>query len=191
MRVGAILGLFALLVISGYAQQSAPSVRQRVQQQQAQQERDRQAIEQLHETDIRASMALDVDALSSLWTDDIVQLPPGGPPIVGRAANLQYLEDIQKELDNYEILGYNQEWQQVYQVDDYAFEWGFIEERLGAPAGAPEIHRKYKVMRILKRGSDGAWKIHRAMWNSADNAPEPGENAPQLKERSSPEKQVQ
>ena len=145
-----------ILVPTAEAQQRAPA------------EPDRKGIEELHQKEIQANVALDVPALASLWTDDIVSLPPDGPPLEGRAANLQFLEETAKKMADYNILSYTQDWQQVFQVDpDYVFEWGFISGRLQPAAGGKEIEYRYKALRILKREPNGTWKVHRTSWSDA------------------------
>ncbi len=154
-------------------------------QQNALQQRDRQAIEELHQKEIEANIALDVPTLASLWTDDVVSLPPDTPPVVGRAANLQFLEETAKKMADYNILSYTQDWQQVFQVGpDYAFEWGFISGRLQPAAGGKEIDYRYKALRILKRDAGGAWKIHRTSWS---NALPPEQAKPASKEETAPQ----
>jgi uncharacterized protein (TIGR02246 family) len=151
---------------------SAAEAQRRTSAQSAQQ--DRKGIEELHQKEIQANVALDVPALASLWSDDIVSLPPDGPPLVGRAANLQFLEDTAKKMADYNILSYTQDWQQVFQLDpDYAFEWGFISGRLQPAAGGKETEYRYKVLRILKREPDGSWRVHRTSWNDTLTKKEP------------------
>ena len=48
---------------------------------------DQQAIEELHQRDIAASLALDVDKLVALWDENIVAMPPNSRPLVGIDAN--------------------------------------------------------------------------------------------------------
>ncbi len=48
-------------------------------------EEDRKAIEELHQQDIQASMAYDINALANLWDEEMVSLPPGQPALIGRA----------------------------------------------------------------------------------------------------------
>jgi ketosteroid isomerase-like protein len=75
---------------------------------------------------------------------------------------------------DYNILSYTQDWQQVFQVDsDYAFEWGFVSGRLQPAAGGKETEYRYKVLRVLKRDSDGNWKVHRTSWNDASGQEQP------------------
>ncbi|HZQ92862.1 MAG TPA: nuclear transport factor 2 family protein [Terriglobales bacterium] len=132
-------------------------------------EQDKLAIKYLHDADIKASLAYDVDALSALWTDDIVAIPPNHAPITGRVANLEFLRAGEKEMDRMEVLGYSEDWQEVNVLGDTAVEWGTISGRLRPiEAGAKEIEYKYNVMRVLKKQPDGAWLVARSIWNDAN-----------------------
>jgi len=125
----------------------------------------RKAIEELHRRDIAASLAYDVEALASLWTDDMVSLPPGHPPIVGREANRAFLDKGRQESAKYDILSYNQQWQEVREVGEYAFEWGTISTRTREVTSGKERAVTFNAMRVLKREADGAWRVHRTLWN--------------------------
>lgn len=64
-----------------------------------------------------------------------------------------------------DVLEYRFDWQEVQVCGDYAFEWGYIigEERDRATSNITT--ETYQAMRILQRQRDGAWKVHRTIWN--------------------------
>jgi len=43
-------------------------------------------IEKLHQADVAATSARDLEGLTGMWHEDAVLLPPGQAPVVGRAA---------------------------------------------------------------------------------------------------------
>lgn len=131
----------------------------------SQEQQDRQEIQKLHDRDIRASMALDVDQLSSLWDDELVVIPPGEKPIRGKAAVRAWMEKNAEAMLNVEILGYNEDWAEVRIFGEYAYEWGTIRERHRPFAGGEEQESTSNVMRILKRQADGSWRVYRTIWN--------------------------
>ncbi len=133
---------------------------------------DQQAIEELHRDEIAGSLAFDVDKLTNTWDDDVVSMPPGSQPIVGKAANHAYLESLQKALANVEILGYEETWDEVRILGDYAYEYGSIRSRIRQQNAKDETALEYNVMRVLKKQPSGAWKIFRAIWNDRKPAPE-------------------
>lgn len=132
---------------------------------------DQEAINALHDKDIQASLALDANALESLWTDDIVTIAPGGPPVVGRAANRARLDKVVEQMKSTEILAYNEQFQEVQVVGDWAFEYGAITGRTRPFAGGKETHLAINVLRVLKRQPDETWKIARSIYNDATPPP--------------------
>lgn len=135
---------------------------------------DRDAIEELHQDDITASLALDVEKLASLWDDEVVALPPNSRPIVGKQANRAWLEKSAAALKGTDILGYEEHWDEVRVIGDFAYEYGTIESRMRPSSStkpADEVAQTFNVMRVLKKQPEGTWKIYRTIWN--DQAPLP------------------
>jgi uncharacterized protein (TIGR02246 family) len=132
---------------------------------------DQQAINALHDKDIQASLALDADALESLWADDIVTIAPGGPPVVGKAANRAELDKHIEQMRSTEILAYNEQFQEIQVVGDWAFEYGTITGRTRPFKGGQEQQLQFNVMRILKRQPDTTWRIARSIYNDATPVP--------------------
>ena len=128
---------------------------------------DRAAIQELDDKEIKANLALDVKALELLWDPDIVSMPPGHPAVNGLEANNAYLEQEAKAMENFQILGYEQAWQEVRIAGDYAYELGTVQTRIGPMNPGPEVDTTYNMMRILKKQPDGSWRIYRAIWNNA------------------------
>lgn len=130
---------------------------------------DKKGIQELDDAEIKANLALDVHALELLWDPDIVTMPPGHAAVVGLEANSQYLEQEAKEMGNFQILGYEQSWQEVRIMGEYTYEYGSIHTRVSPmdPGAGKEIDRSYNIMRILKRQPDDSWKIYRAIWNNS------------------------
>ncbi len=142
-------------------------------------EEDQKAIAELQEREIRASMAFDIDELLSLWTDDGVLLPPDHAPVKGRNALRQYYEEQKQRLGNNDILGYDENWEEVQISGDLGYQWGTISVRLKPPLGSNEIDATVHALRVLKRQADGSWLVARAIWNNAA-APEPQKPAAEV-----------
>jgi ketosteroid isomerase-like protein len=146
---------------------------------------DMEAISALHNKDIEASIALDEPALESLWTDDIVTMHPGGPAVVGKAANVAKLQAGIAQMKNQEIMAYNEEFQEVRIQGDWAYEWGTITGRTRPFSGGNESSYRFNAMRILQRQPDGSWKIARSIYNDAEPpvAPKPPEEKPKQEDQ--------
>jgi ketosteroid isomerase-like protein len=146
---------------------------------------DMEAIQSLHNKDIEASLALDEPALESLWTDDIVTMNPGAPPVVGKAANVARLKAQVEQMKNQEIMAYNEQFQEVRIENDWAYEWGAITGRTRPFSGGNETSYQFNVVRILQRQPDGSWKIARTIYNDAQPSgpPKPAEEKPKPDDR--------
>jgi ketosteroid isomerase-like protein len=182
-----VLCLFIVTtVLSSFAQKNTrPPRTSEGNSQQAEQQLadDKEAIQKLHDEDIQASLALDVPKLESLWTNDIVMLAPGGPPILGREANAKRLEDDAAKLKSVEIMAYDEQWQEVRIEGDWAYEWGSIAGRTRPFTGGKESEYKWNVLRVLNRQPDGSWKIARSIYNDASPAPERPAEQPKPEEQ--------
>ena len=80
---------------------------------------------------------------------------------------IERISNKAKEMENFQILGYEQAWQEVRIMGDYASEYGTIQTRVSPINPGPEVDRTYNIMRVLKKQADGSWLIYRAIWNSA------------------------
>lgn len=132
---------------------------------------DQKAIAELQQRDITASIALDTDELLSLWADDGVLIPPEHAPVVGKDALRAFYDQYKKAMGNNEILGYDENWDEVNVVGDWAFQWGTISARIRPAGSTNEVTNAIHAMRILKREPDGSWLVARAIWNNAQPAP--------------------
>lgn len=133
---------------------------------------DLEAINQLHQRDMEASKTWDVEALVSLWTDDIVSIPPDGKPIIGKDANrnsLLMLIEVDRDI---EVVEYNMTFNEVKVIGDWAFEWGTFSGTIRSKTRVGSEDSSGKFFRVLKRDADGSWKVARAMYNndSADDS---------------------
>ncbi len=139
---------------------------------------DQEAINTLHDRDIKASMSLDEPALEALWTDDIVTMHPGGPAVVGKAANIARLQEGIEQMKAQEVMAYDEEFKEVRILGDWAYEWGTITGRTKPFSGGEETSYRFNIVRVLKREPDGSWKIARSIYNNAEGAPVKAPEAP-------------
>jgi uncharacterized protein (TIGR02246 family) len=127
---------------------------------------DLEAINALHQRDMEASKKWDVDTLVSLWSDDIVTLTQGEPPVIGKDANRAAISRLREESSEVQITDYILSFNEVKIVGDWAFEWGTYSGTVKPVAGGDAIRTTGKVIRVLKKDTDGSWKIARAMYDS-------------------------
>ena len=134
---------------------------------------DQKAIAELQRRDIEANIAVDTEKLLALRTDDVVYLVPANPPLVGKEAVRKYLEEIRQQLADWDMTAYEETWQEVQVVGDFAFEWGTINIRAKQEGEKRESAAVRNVMQVLKRQPDGSWKIARVIWNLQPAQPAP------------------
>jgi uncharacterized protein (TIGR02246 family) len=122
---------------------------------------DRRKIEDLHQKDRKASLARDAETLISLMDEGFVLIQAGGV-WRGKEAAANSLRAYLKETQGCRVTEYVHEFEEVEIAGDWAFEWGTYKGTV-VPPGEPPIRETGKIMRILKRQSDGSWKVYRAM----------------------------
>ncbi len=158
----AVILIFSLASAPQLGSQKRPA--QKHSQPSATQEQDREGIAALQKREIAASMTFDVNALLDQWTDDAVLLPPRHDPIAGKAALRRFFQEKKEQYANYDMLAYDEQWDEVMVVGEYAYQWGTVSFRMKPPTGN-EIGGTVHAVRILKREEDGYWRVGRAIWN--------------------------
>jgi uncharacterized protein (TIGR02246 family) len=124
----------------------------------------RKAIERLHRRDMRASAAGDFAALRALVDDNAVMLPPGGAPQRGTKDFDAAFERMSNSPRTHEVIEYRLEFEEVKIFGNYAVEWGAIRGATRELATGRVNQSEYHVMRVLRRQSNGSWKIYRSIW---------------------------
>jgi uncharacterized protein (TIGR02246 family) len=120
------------------------------------------AIKQL-EADWRAGwLAGDVDALLSLFADDVALMPAGQPAVLGKEAIRPLYESVFREY-------FIQSESKVVEIEasgSLGYLWGAYRLTATPKAGGAALHEEGKSLFIVKRSKDGAWKISRLIDNS-------------------------
>ncbi len=129
---------------------------------------DKRALESGAAAWMEAFNTRNADALTSLYTEDAVLLPPNEPAVFGRDA----IRATNRELLAEEGLGMEIEDLEVRSEGDLGYKAGRY--RMYSKDGALLDRGKY--IEIWKK-TDGTWLIHREMWNSSVGAPAESESA--------------
>ena len=124
-------------------------------------EQDLAGIERLHEQDKEATLSDSADQLAKLWDKDAVRFLADRPAEIGAA--VIYADDKQWEMSSgrERSLCYDLEIQDIQIAGDWAFEWGYGSYKIAK--GNKESIQYGKVMRVMKRQSDGTWRFARVM----------------------------
>lgn len=104
----------------------------------------------------------DIDAIVAFWADDAVLMPPGGPPVRGKAAIRAYVEAAQQ------VPGFAISWEplevHVAESGDMAYmieqNVTTVHDELGNP-----VVTYGKGVTVWRRQADGSWKNVVDIWN--------------------------
>jgi ketosteroid isomerase-like protein len=120
---------------------------------------DRAGIEKLHKADIDATLTQDPSALTTLWSDDGVNLQNPAGPVVGLKALNEFYAKFRTEHPEFKVLKYSPEFKDVEIVDGWAIESVDANGTFKMAAKEDPITVQQKLLRVLKRQSDGSWKF--------------------------------
>ncbi len=110
----------------------------------------------------------DMDALFALYDEDAVDIPPGLISI-GRAAIRQRFESSLAEQSVNASISFDD----VVVVGDWAFARGIFMGRYTASADGAQTQIRNDNLWIMRRGSDGSWRVAQMMYNSAGRDDQP------------------
>jgi len=128
----------------------------------------RESIDKNHQAWLDAMKANDAEALGRLVTEDAVLMPPNQPPIVGRAAVIDWFAGVVKEARTTGIGILERE---VIVAGDWGIERGSFAWTVAPTAGGSPIEDRGNFLAIHQRQIDGTWKVTRNIWNSTIPAP--------------------
>jgi ketosteroid isomerase-like protein len=129
---------------------------------------DTAGIAELHARERAATLSGDARALSDLWTADAVRMEPGGAADVGRTTI--FVEDARQQArrpHGWAALRYDPDIRQVSVHGDWAVEWGYFDGLWRDSAKARPVRLHGKLLRVMRRDSDGKWRFTHVMWNTA------------------------
>src|SRR5437588_1367360 len=120
---------------------------------------DRNAIEQLHQLDVDATLSDKADELAKLWDSDAVRIQPGRAAEVGKSVISANDKHWEASADRAKTLCYKPEIKDVQVAGDWAFEWGYFSYKDSSNSKP----MRGKVLRVMKRQPDGSWKFARVI----------------------------
>jgi uncharacterized protein (TIGR02246 family) len=122
------------------------------------------AVKALSKTIIAADNSSDIGAVSDLYEDEAVWLPPSGPVVEGKAV---ILARYKTSFDQFK-LAYSEQSVETQVGGDWAFDRGFVRGTATPKDGSAPRETFDKYIMILHRGKDHRWRIARLMWSPAE-----------------------
>lgn len=126
----------------------------------------RQAIEALNKKEADACRTMDNALTKTLWADDGVDLIQGLQPMVGKNAISNWLDSLAPQLKGAKMEYCTIDWHDLKISGNWAYEWGITRQKIDPPAPQKAFESEGKMLLILKRQPDGAWKVELESWNS-------------------------
>jgi ketosteroid isomerase-like protein len=109
-------------------------------------------------------MAGDPDRWIANWTEDCVQMPPGGPMVIGKQ---MLYESISAWLDAYSVSDLKMIGDmEIQEIGGWAYSRVSASYKVTPKDGSLPYVYEVKALTIYQRQLDGAWKIHRDCFNS-------------------------
>ena len=124
-------------------------------------EADREAISALHEREIEAVFASDSDALTGVYSEDAVLMPPNGASIEGAEA----VETWSRSLFDQVAIQGDVAVTDLTLAGDWAIERYEYSFQVSPLAGGDPVQDEGKGLHIFRRQSDGTWRISVDIWN--------------------------
>ena len=115
---------------------------------------------------IEACRTMNHDAAAQLWAEDGVDLLPGMEPMLGKAEISAWLKGLGEKMKGVKVLQCDVNWQGTNIAGDVAYEWGINTQTVSVPDRSEPLKNKGKITLILRKQSDGSWKLALESWNS-------------------------
>jgi ketosteroid isomerase-like protein len=120
---------------------------------------DQAGVEKVRKADLDATLTQDPSALTALWSEDGVNLQSPGGPVVGLKALKQLYDKFRVEHPTFKVLKYSPEFKDLQIVDGWAIEVVDANATFKMSANDDPVNVQQKLIRVLKRQSDGSWKF--------------------------------
>ena len=114
-----------------------------------------------------ATRRMDNAATMSMFADDAVDLLPGMEPMTGKATITKWLDQTMEGLKGIQMVSNEDEFHDIRVAGNWASEWATTHQVV-ILADGKRLEIYGKMILILGRGADGAWKIKEEMWNNVE-----------------------
>ncbi|MGH8132361.1 MAG: YybH family protein [Steroidobacteraceae bacterium] len=128
----------------------------------------RAGIDSFNEALAAATRGMDNGATLALWEEDGISLLPETPPIVGKAALAKFMDDVLRQMPGAHMQTFELHCFNIEMAGHWASEWCQEHQQVRFVDGKPPFEGWGNMLLVLHRGSGGAWRLKREMWNKAN-----------------------
>ena len=118
---------------------------------------------------LEVTLKMDNVGVMALWDDDGTTLLPGMAPLSTKKTISKWLDDVVAKMPGYRVTKQENDFHDIQISGDWASEWGSTYQVIQPPDGKPMIEIHGKILLVLHKASDGAWRIKEEMWNAGEN----------------------
>ena len=138
----------------------------------------REEVDAFNQSLADVTRRMDNEALFALWEEDGVSLLPATPPIQGKKAIAAFVEHVTAQFPGAHMQTFELRCAGIEIAGDWASEWCDEHQVVAFADGKAPFVGWGKMMLVLHRGPDSAWRLRREMWNQGmsgeDLSPRPG-----------------
>ncbi|MDA2933709.1 DUF4440 domain-containing protein [Acidobacteria bacterium AH-259-D05] len=110
----------------------------------------------------------EIETLLTIYTVDVIIMPPNQPSVTGRDALRRWFQDF---FNQFEVKQFTTSQEEVSVTGDRAYSRGVFSWNLNPKEGGQPFQDTAKWIAIWQRGPDGSWKVSHDIWNSDNPAP--------------------
>ena len=133
----------------------------------AQTSADKQQIAAFNEKFTHAIRTMNNAEVLSLWAEDGVSLLPNMNPISGKSAIQKFMDDVTSKTTGYKVVSHDNDFHDIQISGNLAAEWALTTQVVQPPGNQPRMTIHGKMLLVLHRELDGAWKIKAESWTSS------------------------
>lgn len=124
------------------------------------------AVNALNQKEEESCRKMDNAESGTLWADDGVDLIEGLEPMIGKTAIVKWYASLNAQTKGMKMEYCAIDWREIKIQGNWAWEWAITKQKIDPPAPQKPFESDGKMLFILKRQTDGQWKIELESWNS-------------------------
>ena len=114
-----------------------------------------------------ATRHMDNAAMLALWADDGVSLLPDASPLLGKPAIAAFMNRVTASLKGATMAKFAMQCSGIEVSGNLASEWCTEHQIVTLPGNQPPFDGHGQMLLVLRRDTQGDWRLLREMWNQA------------------------